>query len=536
MEVTNRFELSLPPSQSRTGEPEQVEHEGAVVIVGANGSGKTRLGTWIELQSEHRASAHRVSAQKSLTVPASVSPKSVNEAASELLFGYAREGAGVDHKIGHRWRSNPNTFLLDDYGRLLVYLFSEDYDVSIAYRQQSRDSNQRIEPPETKLDVVKQIWEKILPHRELILGGGKIETRAREAGAAAYSASEMSDGERVVLYLIGECLAAPSNAVIVIDEPELHLHKAIQAKLWNEVEAQRTDCQFVYLTHDVDFAASRTGAPKIWLKSFNGVTWDWDIVPDADDLPEELLLELVGSRKPILFVEGDRNSLDSAVYTHVYPEHTVTPVGSASAVIHNTAAFEALRPLHGLDCRGIIDRDQRTDAEVSYLGERRVHVIDFAEVENVFLTEPVLMGVARALLVPDSAGLIESVQRLVMESLERDREHVISAVVASRVERSLKSFDGRARGVAALTDSLTAVCGSIDVARLYRDTTAEINQLVTEKDYTGALRVYSNKGLIFDVARLFGMDGRNYRELVQRLMKSNPQLTDAVRSTMPGID
>lgn len=43
-----------------------------------------------------------------------------------------------------------------------------------------------------------------------------------------YNSSEMSDGERVIFYLIGQCLAVPENGIIVIDEPELHLHKSVQ--------------------------------------------------------------------------------------------------------------------------------------------------------------------------------------------------------------------------------------------------------------------------------------------------------------------
>src|SRR5690606_4587480 len=76
----------------------------------------------------------------------------------------------------------------------------------------------------------------------------------------------LSDGERVVFYLIGKCLQAPSKSIIIVDEPEIHLHKAIMSKLWNALEQERNDCLFVYLTHDLEFAISRTAAKKIWLK------------------------------------------------------------------------------------------------------------------------------------------------------------------------------------------------------------------------------------------------------------------------------
>ena len=37
----------------------------------------------------------------------------------------------------------------------------------------------------------------------------------------------MSDGERAIFYFIGEVLCAKENSLIIIDEPENHLHKSI---------------------------------------------------------------------------------------------------------------------------------------------------------------------------------------------------------------------------------------------------------------------------------------------------------------------
>src|SRR5690606_2967265 len=157
---------------------------------------------------------------------------------------------------------------------------------------------------------VKQAWERILPHRELVVGGLRIQTRVRGDASKIYNSSEMSDGERVIFYLIGQCLAAPQNGVIVIDEPELHLHKSVQAPLWAEIERLRPDCLFVYLTHDVDFAVAQEGAQRVWLKSFDGTSWDWELIEDKDDLPDDLLIEVLGSRKPVVFVEGVNGSHD----------------------------------------------------------------------------------------------------------------------------------------------------------------------------------------------------------------------------------
>jgi len=50
------------------------------VIIGANGSGKTRFGVWIEFSSRARDLVHRIAAQKSLSIPDYFSTSSLNAA------------------------------------------------------------------------------------------------------------------------------------------------------------------------------------------------------------------------------------------------------------------------------------------------------------------------------------------------------------------------------------------------------------------------------------------------------------------------
>ena len=137
----------------------------------------------------------------------------------------------------------------------MVYLFTEEWEVNTKYRQNSLSSQERAAPPETKLDVLKRIWEATLPHRKLIIRGGKVEAQSPGDAAVPYSGSQMSDGERVIFYLIGQALSAPQSGIIIKDEPEIHLHKAVQSRLWDSIQAQRPDCLFVYLTHDVQHPA-----------------------------------------------------------------------------------------------------------------------------------------------------------------------------------------------------------------------------------------------------------------------------------------
>ena len=230
--------------------------------------GKRVWGAWIELNSPQKEKVHRISAQKSLSMPDSTTPVSIDIAEKDLLWGNIN--AQWSQKSAYRWQSKPAISLLNDFQKLMVYLFSDHTEECSKYLAASKATAKIVEPPVTKIDRVKQTWEKILPHRELVVGGLRIQTRVKGQSGKVYNSSEMSDGERVVFYLIGQCLAAPENGIIVIDEPELHLHKSVQAPLWSEVQKLRQDCLFVYFTHDVDFAAAQETAKIAWLKSFDG--------------------------------------------------------------------------------------------------------------------------------------------------------------------------------------------------------------------------------------------------------------------------
>ncbi len=243
--------LTLPTSSKKgvTVDP-VVQTESSIVAIGANGSGKTRLGAWLEFHSDKKELVHRISAQKSLAMPTSVSPISLNKAEALLYYGHYDEKRSdfSPFKLGQRWGSAPETHMLNDFDKLLVYLYSENYESLLKFSNLVKQSKERIEPPITQLDKLKEIWEFILPHRKLEIGSGAVNTFIPEKEEIKYNASYMSDGERVIFYLIGECLCAPPNGIIIIDEPEIHLHKSIQQRLWDKVEKKRPDCLFVYLT------------------------------------------------------------------------------------------------------------------------------------------------------------------------------------------------------------------------------------------------------------------------------------------------
>lgn len=509
--MTSLRDLILP---KKDGTHECIKTQQNVLFVGANGAGKSRLGAWIEISSPQMSVVHRISAQKSLAMPDSTTPVSIDVAEKNLIFGHSEQ----QNKSHYRWHNKPATTLLSDFEKVMVFLFSDETEENAKFKVAAKATQSRVEPPTTRLDLVKKVWETILPHRELIIGGLRIQTKVVGAGGQTYNSSEMSDGERVIFYLVSQCLAAPKDGIIVIDEPELHLHKSIQHSLWSEVEKLRPDCLFVYFTHDVEFASTMESAKKIWLKSFDGTYWEWEMIGSDSELPESLILEVLGSRKPVVFVEGDSGSYDASFYREVLPKFLVVPRGSCSQVIQSVRAFKANPQFHHLSVFGIVDRDRRVPAEINKLEREGIHVLLVAEVENLFCTQEILEVVSSRLSRNPTTDF-QDVSSFVFSKLQSEIDAQVSLRVSSEIKRVLGSFQDGSRGLVAVKSSYSNLVAQIDVDALYSQFTSEIGTIIATNDYKALLGAYNRKSLSAQVSCALGLQSGELPELVLRLVK-----------------
>ncbi|NCD06000.1 MAG: DUF4435 domain-containing protein [Spirochaetia bacterium] len=508
--------LTLP----KNGKNTSIENSQSILFIGANGSGKTRLGAWIEIDSPQKNLVHRISAQKSLMLPDSITPQSIEQAKKNLLFG--SPAWSVNEKKS-KWNQKPATEMLNDYQKLMVYLFSDETEENAKFKRSCKLSENRIEPPITKLDQAKELWENILPHRELVIGGLRLQTCIKERPDHIYNSSEMSDGERVIFYLIGQCLAAPQNGIIVIDEPELHLHKSIQVPLWDKIEKLRDDCLFVYLTHDVDFVAAKGASQKIWLKSFDGSQWDWEIIDKDENLPEELLVEILGSRKPIVFVEGENNSYDVSLYRSLLPSFLIIPRGSCTQVIQTVKALKANKQMHHLDVYGLIDRDRRNETEINNLEENSIYVLKVAEVENLFCTKEILEIVSERLgRNPEEDFNI--ISNFIFKKLQKELDGQISLQVSNEVKYQLNNFDVNQKGEHNINEALNNLVSEIKVDEIYSETRDLFTTIINNKDYEKLLSIYNRKSLSSQISEALGLAKKSLPETIVRLAKGESNI------------
>ena len=351
----------------------------------------------------------------------------------------------------------------------------------------------------------------------------------------------MSDGERVAFYLIGQALCAPDSAVLIIDEPEIHLHASLRGRLWDAIESVRTDCTFVYITHNLDFAAERTNAETIWVESYDGSNWRWQEVNDNEDLPAALTLEILGSRKPILFVEGEADSIDPAVYRTLFPDHRVIPRGCCFSVIRSVRAVNEPGVFPNQTAYGLIDRDRRSSQELDALVRDNIFACPVAEVENLLCLPEALEVASASVRAPEKAAEAKAFAiREFRKESEIDRHAV--AFAYKSVHFQLGRFAEEKRwSKDDLVDAYETHLSAISVEDCFSEERERLSQIASRGDYVEILQVFNRKGLVNQLAEILGLKPAAYREFVFRTLEDEHQngtvggLLDAIRVHLPTI-
>lgn len=516
------YKYWLPDEQG-----EKVEYEtdsNSIVIVGANGAGKSKLGAWIEKQSWN--DVHRIGAQRNLNFNENIPLKNYKEAENLVFYG---KSDGKDLEKNTRWQwGHYTTRLMDDFDNVLSALIALKNNEVNKFAQECKDAgndkNKWPDIPITSIEKLKEIWSTVLPQRGLIEDDSKFYAFVKkEGGIERYSATEMSDGERAVLYLTAQVLCVPYNKILIIDEPEIHLHPSIMNRLWKTLESYRNDCLFIYITHDLQFASAHGSVDKIWIKSFDGLNWTLKKIID-ENLPEELVLEVLGSRRSLLFVEGEKNSYDYQLYTQLYQDYLIIPCGGCSQVISRTKAFKNSKTLHEYAVYGLIDRDYRTQQEIDVLKKHGVYTLDVAEVENLFIVEEVIKIMAERFAVEDVNRTLETVKTFVINTKYSNmlNKQICQSVVAE-IKYQLSCIEIDKKNDDNAKDSLNEGLSAIDYDEIKAEKEAIFKKALCERNYAEVLKVFNEKGVASEIGALLGINKQEYQAKVIKLVHSDGQ-------------
>lgn len=518
------FNLIIP-KRDGTFDTEVLELENnSVVIVGANGSGKSRFGAWIDLYNKNHQSknTHRIPAQKTLQFRRQeIQLKPPDILRNRWRFGDDTEDRW-NSKSSHRWRNAPATVQIEDFNIVLGLLFSDDYrELTLTKGSQH--------PPQTIKDKVEKIWNDLFSHRKMRFNLNTFEPDIFLDGNVTYSGTEMSDGERVALYLIIQCLLLEDDKTVIVDEPENHLHKAIINSLWDKIEQAKPNNLFIYITHDLDFAVSRKNASKIWIQSYRmspQETWNWEKIEPLEALPEALMLKVLGSRQPIMFVESKQGDWDSAIYGALFPDRLVIPVEGCrevkKAVKSVKMLMQKMPSMNQVEPIGLIDRDYNSEQTIEEYRPAGVYCLEVAEVENLFCVQGVVEAIAKKRNL-DPSEVFNQFREKAFEMLNNDVELQTTRKTSQELEvQLLNSFNSKSKTKAELMTTISRLKDAENkLESVYTENENLYSRLVEQQDFDELLKYFNNKGLPDKLSPIFGLHSKDtYIEWVIRILRS----------------
>lgn len=433
----------------------KIEGMGDVVIIaGANGSGKSRLKEAIvgALQGGGQMSLSLTATREKEREDFGGSEISTTQGANnQILTKYIqnrRYGRGlyvgslvqIDSKrniqsiqynsIG--WRvsdpdevETPSTFYYQDFGNRwqdfmnYIHLKVAAYDRELTTEVKSgtnitaNEIKKKIPHP---LKKYKEVFSLLLPSKTLldIDPASPKEFSYKDTAGGQLNFSSLSSGEQEVVKIVFDVIRKEINhSVIIVDEPELHLHPTLTFKL---VETLKTigdhTNQFIFLTHSADLISTYYSTGNVYFidSQQSGANQAHrlsdlnhghrDIV---DLIGENLGLFAVGRK--LVFVEGEDSSIDRLAYHSIsqkyLPEAKVTPIGSVENLITlNTIEEQIRNSIFGIDFYMIRDKDGLSVAQITALEKNgRIKCLKKRHLENYFLDAEILFKVAQKLYI-----------------------------------------------------------------------------------------------------------------------------------------
>ena len=464
--------------------------DSTTVIIGANGAGKTSLIN--ELRKNSIDEMYVLPAQKLLYFVSNISNRNNIEQEN-----YIRDlkNTNIKYDTIDLYPLNIQDNFSNTFTNLITLLVK---DIMVVATYKFRGQNDSSLSLWQKLE---RIWNKIKPEISFEIDPIKIIVNVKK-NDSKYSINGLSDGERCILFYIGNVLLAPENSYIIVDEPETFLNAAIYNELWDLLISERPDCQFIFASHNMDFVQSRTNATYVWCQKFKApYNLEYQILDDSLNLPLNLLTEVSGTKKPILFCEGTKSSIDYQIYSKLFSEFCfVKPVQGHKQVIQHTKAYNNLQLLHGNTAYGIIDNDWMNESSIQEQKDQNIFVLPFNEVEMMLVDEAVVKSCLQFDDDKEKQRKFENLQQSIIESCKEKKDKIISLALKKRVDEFLEGncIQNNKPSKEDVEEFFKSLVDEFDVSSTVDNITSIVEASIDTSDFSRILKICNLKKEIID--------------------------------------
>lgn len=501
-----------------------------IFVLGANGTGKSSL--MHKFYSAHHATAQRISAHRQTWFSSSsvtLSPEQKRNTETNI--------SNSDTGAQSRWK--------DDYAAQRANIAI--YDLIDAENVRARTIAGAVD--NGNIDLAKTLSKKDAPIKiinELLrLSNIPIEISVRQneqvlaskSGSTPYSVAELSDGERNALLIAASVLTVKPGTLLLIDEPERHLHRSIISPLLTLLFAKRPDCAFIVSTHDVMLPLDNPSARTMLIRgcTYNGSTvtsWDADLVPSESNIDEELKKDILGSRRTLIFIEGDDRSLDQPLYSLVFPNVTVVAKSSCRDVEHAVLGIRSATDLHWLRAFGIVDNDRRTAEDIARLNGKGVYAVSVYAVESLYYHPEIQKKIAvrhasvtgedpNALVIAAKNAALAAVVPHVQRLSERAVEKTLRDELDKHWPKQAEISAGRQINI------------TIDVAATVSEEVTALNQTIADGNLEKIISRYPVREtpMLTEIVRKLGFQTRDqYENAVRKLLMDDTVALEFVKA------
>lgn len=489
-------------------------------ILGANGTGKSSLISRIfktHYQQAKRISAHRQTWFTSNTLD--ITPQSRDDLEKNIR--------SQDQQVHARYRED---YAQQRAGVAIYDLIDSDTMLEreiagLVRAGKLKEAQEKAKKP-SPIQVINQLMRlSNIPIEISLEEKQKIMARCR--GGLPYSVAELSDGERSAFLIAAAVLTAKSNTLLLIDEPERHLHRSIISPLLTLLFEERKDCAFIVSTHEVMLPVDNPSASTILLRACEYVnsqaeSWMADILTPNATIYDALKRDILGSRKKIIFVEGTPASIDTPIYSLLFPQVSIVPKGSCRDVEHAVRSLRDAEDLHWISAWGIVDNDRRSADDIARLRRHNVHALSHYSVEALYYHPKIAKKVAirqANVTGDDPKELYRQAVRDAVNAVDKNKAHLLDKAVERIVRREIFEYLPGKEDIQNKDD----INIKIDIVAHRTAEDQRLSNLTRDQDLEKLLQLYPlrESGALSQIAKGIGLTKPKYEEAVRKLLQED---------------